>query len=105
MRKIAVIYRRRTWPCFDLFYKPSIIDKLRGRKPKIPLVNYRMDGHPYVKEFLSRHKGFIYLGSGDTMLMKATLDMWGTENEEAIVKLKRWLQLYGFIFIEETRSP
>ena len=104
MRIMAVIHRGKIggW-CYDIFYKPSLIDRLLKRKPPATAVDYEAPGCLYVQMF--QGEGWRYLGSGDTLHTDEVLRSMGLKGEEDLEGLKRWLsKTYGRVVFKVFRG-
>jgi len=101
MRFMAVIHgmmvwdlesgETKGWLCYDVFYKKSFWDKLRGAKVTIGDLEYKAEGCHHVQDILSKGEGegWRYLCSGDTY--HKALKM-GLRDENDLDGLKRYLR-------------
>ena len=90
MKYLIIIHRHRLGPWnYDILYKPSIIDKLRGRKPSNQGCEYETCC-PYARRY--EEQGWRYLCSGDTAHPDDILRDMGMRDEQDLEGLKKWLR-------------
>jgi len=102
MKYLIVVHRHRLrhWN-YDILYKPSLLDRLRGREPNDWGCQYETCC-PYAMRYEMR--GWKYLCSGDTAHIESVLKDMGLRDEYDLEGLLRWLKrLYpgATIVVEE----